>query len=260
MADNTTPTPIVDKNGKRTTVHKKVGDTSTGKNRVSAVSQPKKSIAAEEAELLSDLNENIDSVESRMSELDAQSTKIADERKALYKQYDDFITMKLELEADKYSADSPIEELKDLNNLARRNRLASEIEQKWVSGVHKKFRVDTYDMEHQLPIATLSFDHKEPIDDELVEGMLTFARTVADGREEVKFSLLTGNNDSSWYDLEVNAEDGTAAVIQSSRRNYYRFGDESKPLKEALEWVSKNLPLTARNGNLRDVYFDDEND
>jgi hypothetical protein len=246
MSDsNLVKVPIVDKNGKSTTVHKRDADADKGKSRIGSVGAPK-SNQSDNSELAAEIDTEISKVQSQLDVISAKIKALQDEANPLVEQRSELIDMKMEAEAGKITTDSPIEDIQALNDLAFSHSSAAKNEKEWVRAINPRFRTSSYDQDNRVPILQMDFAYEEAITDDLVEDISTFLNTVANGRDEVSFELLNIDEDS--HSVAVNLTDGTATVTRYGR-TYWKFGDNPKPLKKTLEWVTKNLPFTVPEGS-----------
>jgi len=156
----------------------------------------------------------------------------------------ELIELKMELEAGRVTHESPIEEIQALNKLARNSQAASQNEADWLAALHPSIRSMSYNIEHDVPIAQIALDYHFDDSDALGEALVKLARVTADGRDEVEVEILTGGDGYGEHML-ISVESGEASVVGGfGNYNHPNFGENGKPIKEAIEWITKNLPFT----------------
>ena len=253
MTDNLLPVKVIDKNGKLTTVRKRSEDIRSDK-RARSSSLPPNLAAESERQLLAEVESEYARVSAEIAVLDAEQQVIVDKRTPLRSELDSLLDIKMELEAGKVTIDSPIEDIKVLNKYAFYHSGAASNEKAWLAALHPKLRSDGYEPDYDLPKPSVDFTYGEDVDDSLVEAMLKFSTVLADGRDVVRFGLLTGNYDNT-YDIAVEPETGNAAIMQSGYYNV--LGDKPKTLHEVIEYVTKNLPFTYPDSKREELYPSD---
>jgi len=258
MSDNNlVSVPIVDKNGKLTSVRKRA-DEFRGANdkRISAAGAPASLAAEKEQELLAEVSAEVERLGKEIAVYDEQIRAINEKRSPLRQEHLDLIEIKMELQSGRISHESTIEEIQELNRAATTSTAASKDEDRWVNAIHPSIRTMSYNMEHNVPIGQIALDYGFEDSEGLADGLLKLARATADGRDEVEVNILTGG-DEYGYELIISVDKGEGRVASSNGSYFYKFGDKDKPLKEVVEWIAKTIPFTYPDKMRESLYPDD---
>jgi len=251
---NLVSTPITDKNGKQTTVHKRSGEPDKNKNkRVSGAPLPTSSRDASEKELRDEVESDLSKVSAELALLDAEVAKIQAKRAPLVNQRNSLFELKMELEAGDVTHESPIEDIKRLNQYGTRSTQAYRNEESWVKALHPQIRTFGYDEELNVPVASISLDYNFEDTQGLADGLMKFVNAVADGRDEVPVTLMAADVGMNSYEIMIDPKTGESVVNSNGSRAYWKFSG-TKPLKETLDWVTKNLPMTYPDSKRESLY------